>query len=67
MIAVLMSGYLLHSEGVMWRHSAMYSQYQCQINLKPLDVIVTVRAVEKSFAPAGTRTPVPRLSTILSI
>ena len=65
MIAVLMVGYLLHSEGVVWRHSAICSQYQYQINVKPLYLIVIlVSVVEKSLAPAGTRTPVPRPSTL---
>jgi hypothetical protein len=68
LIAVRVVGYLLHCEGVLWRHSAIYSQYQYQRHVKSLDLIVTlVSVVEKSLAPAGTGMVVPRLSTLLSI
>ena len=62
-----MVGYVLHSEGEVWRHGAIYSQYQNQMHVKPLNLIVTVSAVEKSLDAAGTRTPVPTLSTLLPI
>jgi hypothetical protein len=68
LLAVLVVGYLLHSEGVVWRHSAIYWYYQYQRHVNSVDLIVTlVSVVEKSLAPAGTRTPVPRLSTQSSI
>jgi hypothetical protein len=54
MIAVLMVGYLLYSEGVVWRHSAIYSYYQYQRHVNSFDFIVTlVSVVEKSLAPAN--------------
>jgi hypothetical protein len=57
-----MVGYVLHIEGVGWRHGAIYSQYQNHMH-----VVTLVSAVEKSLNAAGTRTPVPRLCTLLSI
>jgi hypothetical protein len=52
-VAVLVFGYLLHSEGVVWRLNAMYSQYQYQRHVNFLVLIVTlVSVVEKSLASA---------------
>jgi hypothetical protein len=68
MIAVVVVGEVQHSEGVVWRKNAVYSQYEYQMHVKSLDfIVILLRAVEKTLAPVGTRTPVPRLSTLLSI
>jgi hypothetical protein len=67
-IAVLVVGEVQHSEGVVWRQNAIYSQYHYQMHVKSLELIGTlVNAVEKSLAAAITPTPVPRLSTLLHI
>ena len=42
MIAVLVVGYLLHSEGAVWRHSAIYSYYQYQMHIDLISTVIYV-------------------------
>jgi hypothetical protein len=45
MTVVLVVGYLLHTEGVVWRYSAVYPQYQYQRHVKSLDIVTLVSVV----------------------
>ena len=35
----------MQSESVVWRHSAIYLQYMCQMHVKPFDLIVILWAL----------------------